>query len=409
MSCGSVQTGNHFLGAVLAQLDCQAQTIGAYGFGALADPSSPVTALLMAALIVFVALFGIRLMFGEAPGGRDVLGTMFKLGIVLTLATSWPAWRSVAYQTVLYGPAQIAGTVGSAAGLPGSNNDLNQRLDNADQGIVALTGFGTGRLTGASVKSNDFGDSARGIAVADQAGFGWGRVAFLVGTIAPLGLVRLGAGILLALAPLMAGLLLFSGTRDIFMGWLRALGACFGGAAVLGLCYGAELALLEGWLQNALAQRGADVLTPAAPTELLVMALAFAALAAGALGLVIRIMFFSAPIWQRFTQVAAEQFGTPVRPLQTLPRLTELADERLPRAHRVAHAVAEAMRREERSVDRTRLVTAVALARGSMAAAPAAAAPAAAAPAQRDEALGSSFRRHYNRRSGAALRRDGAP
>ena len=402
MSCGSVQTGNHFLGAVLAQLDCQAQTIGAYGFGALADPSSPVSALLLAGLIGFVALFGIRLMFGEVPGGRDVLGAMLKIGIVLTLATSWPAWRSLAYQTVLYGPAQITGTVSAAAGLPGSGTDLNQRLDNADQGIVALTGFGTGRLTGAVLKSSDFGDSARGIAMADQTGFGWGRVAFLVGTIGPLALVRLGGGILLALAPLMAVLLLFSGTRDIFLGWIRALGACFIGAAVLGLCYGAELALLEGWLQDALAQRGADVLTPAAPTELLVIALAFAALAIGALGLVIRIMFFSAPVWQRLMQGAAEQFGAGTRPLQALSSQTALAEDRLPRAQRVAHAVAETMRREERSTDMTRLVTQVALARGSMAAVP----PAAAPPGV--EALGSSFRRHNRRRSGAALRRDGA-
>lgn len=403
MSCGSLQTGNHFLGAVLAQLDCQAQTIGAYGFGALASPGSPVNALLMAALIVFVALFGIRLMFGEAPGGRDLVGEMLKIAIVLVIATSWPAWRTMAYQTVLYGPAQLASTVGSAAGLPGSSNDLNQRLDAADQGIVALTGFGTGRLTGAALKSNDFGDSARGIAMADQTGFGWGRVAFLVGTIGPLALVRLGGGILLAFAPLMAGLLLFAGTRDIFIGWLRALGFCFIGAAVLGLCYGAELALLEGWLQNALSQRGADVLTPAAPTELLVMALAFAALVIGALGLVIRIMFFSAPTWQRLLHGAAELPQGTARPVNALTMPTAVGPDRLPRAQRVADAMAETMRREERSSDMTRLVTQVALARGSMAAVPAAAGQSA------PEALGSSFRRHYRRRSSAALRRDGAP
>ena len=29
MSCGAVQTGAHFLGGVLGQIDCQAQTIGA--------------------------------------------------------------------------------------------------------------------------------------------------------------------------------------------------------------------------------------------------------------------------------------------------------------------------------------------------------------------------------------------
>jgi type IV secretion system protein VirB6 len=112
MSCGAIQTGNHFLGAVLSHVDCQAQAIGAYGYGALADPGSPIAVLLLAALTLFIALFGFRLMFGEAPAGRDLVGDVIKVGIVLTLATSWPAWRAVAYDTVLSAPTQLAGTIG---------------------------------------------------------------------------------------------------------------------------------------------------------------------------------------------------------------------------------------------------------------------------------------------------------
>lgn len=375
MSCGAIQTGNHFLGAVLSHVDCQAQAIGAYGYGALADPGSPVAALLLAALTLFIALFGYRLMFGEAPAGRDLVGDVIKIGIVLTLATSWPAWRALAYDTVLSAPVQLAGTIGGASSLPGSRDGLTQRLDNADQGIVALTAFGTGRLTGGVVGSTDLGDSTRGIALADQSGFGWGRVAFLAGTIRPLAVVRLSAGILLALAPLMAALLLFAGTRDIFFGWLR----------------------------DALGQREAGVLTPAAPTELLVLALAFAAVAWGALGLVVRVMFFAMPGWQRLAAQLADGSARSARSAFAAEPVLAGVPSEPARAQRVVDAVAQMMRREERLSERSHQHGS-----GAFAGAATSAAANSAAPPQ-SEALGSSYRRTHRRTSAAATKRDIAP
>lgn len=348
MSCAAIQSGNHFLGTALAQIDCQAQAIGAYGFGALASPSSPAAALLLTALTLFVALFGLRLMFGEAPAGRDLVGEVLKVGIVLTLATSWPAWRVLAYDTVFEGPSELSANIGTAAGLPGSGNLLDQRLDAADASIVALTAFGTGRLTGGVVGASDTGDPTRGIALADQTGFSWGRVFFLVGTLAPLALVRLASGVLLAMAPIMAALLLFAGTRDIFIGWLRALGACLLAGLVLALCYSAELALLEGWLTNALAQRQANLLTPAVPTELVVIALSFAAVAFGVLGLIGRVMFFASPGLPRAAGQLAERFTAPLAIQPSFAgRAIETSDARA-RPQRLADAVAATLRREER-------------------------------------------------------------
>lgn len=401
MTCAAVQSGSHFLGGVLGRIDCQAQTIGAYGFGALADPNSPVASLLLAALTLFVSLFGIRLMFGEAPSGRDVVGEMLKVGIVLTLATSWPAWRTVAYQAVLQGPSGIAGSVGTASGLPGSQGDLNQRLDNLDQGLISLTAFGTGRLTGGITGSADLGDSARGVALADQTGFAWGRVAFLTGTIGPLALVRLAAGILLALAPLMACLLLFGGTRDIFLGWLRGLGACALGAVVLSLIYAVELSMLEGWLRGALSQREANVIAVAAPTELLALALAFAVAIIGALTLVMRLIFFASPIWRQWFP-AEVPFGPSVRQTERFlqPALAGGPNEPA-RAQRVSDAVEQLMRRESRPGEPERQLLDMRLGqplegRGNT-----------SEGAVRD-ALGGSYRRVRRRSSAAASKRDGA-
>lgn len=403
MSCAAIQTGGHFLGAVLRQIDCQAQTIGAFGYGALADPGSPVAGLLLGLLTLFIALFGIRLMFGGAPTGQDMIGDVIKIGIVLTLATSWPAWRTVAYDVVLEGPAQLAEAIGLASGLPGARGELAGRLDQADQGIVALTAFGTGRLTGGVVGSTDLGDSARGIALADQAGFSWGRVAFLVGTIGPLALVRLGAGILLALAPLMAGLLLFGGTRDIFHGWLRALAACALGALALSLVYGVELGLLEGWLQDALRQRQANVLAVAAPTELLVTALAFAAIAWGTLALIARVVFFASPTFQRTSQLLTASDWRQPAVAASSASFGNSSTAEPHRAQRVADAVAETMRREERRGEFVRQASYAQLTgpRDANRGAPGGTAA--------GDALGSSYRRNYRRQSAGAAKRDAAP
>ncbi len=400
MSCAAVQTGSHFLGGVLDQIDCQAQTIGAYGFGALASPNSATAGLLLAALTLFVGLFGLRLMFGEVPSGRDVVSEMLKIGIVLTLATSWPAWRTLAYQTVFQGSSEVAADVGLASGLPGSHGDLNRRLDNLDQGIVSLTAYGTGRLTG-GVGPIDTGDVSRGIALADRDGFAWGRVLFLTGTIAPLALVRLGAGILLALAPLMAALLLFAGTRDIFFGWLRALGACALGALALTLLYGVEIAMLEGWLSGVLATRSANMLAVSAPTELLALTLAFTATIFGAMLLIGRLVFFASPNVRRWLERAVPHELRQVRGEHLLVPAVAGGPQEPPRARQVADAVEQVMRRESRMGDPARQITDLRLGeplRGQ-----------GAAPPQevRREALGSSHRRTSRRSSTAATKRDG--
>lgn len=405
MSCAPVHTGSNFAGELLAQIDCQAQAIGAYGFGALASPGSPIAGLLLALLVLFIAAFGLRLMFGQVPDGRDLLGDALKLGIVLTLATSWPAWRTLAYDSVLRGPAELSGAIGSAANLPGSGSGLNARLSNADQAIVSLTAFGTGRLTGGIVGSTDLGDTARGIALADQSGFGWGRVIFLAGTIGPLAAIRLSAGALLAIAPLMAGLLLFGATRGIFTGWLRALGACLLGATVLALIHGVELAVLEGWLADALSQRQANVLTPAAPTELLVIALLFAVASLGSLALVVRLMFFaSLPSLRLPSPQWPEGNGSLGRSdqLPTFGSYSWQSDH--PRALAVANAMAETVRREENAGSGSRRWD---LDRLSNQSPGGQSEQGSRATPNESSALGSSFRKPHRRRSTSATKRDG--
>lgn len=302
MACPVVLSGVAFLGSTLDHIDCQAQSIGAFGFQALSAPNSLGATIVLGLLTLFIAVFGYRLLFGQPVEGRDVVSAFLKIGIVLTLATSWPAFRTVAYDTVLYGPAEVAGDLTGASDLA-SSYGLYARLQNVDTGIVALTVAGTGR-NGEAEGGGNPNPAAQpgqartpqeiafaGVALGDEFGLGFARVAYLAGTLAPLAALRVAAGLLLGLAPLFAGLLLFDGTRGIFFGWIRALATVALGSLAMIVSLAVELALIEPWLTDVIARRQARFIAPAAPTELLVMTASFAIVALGLLVLFARLAF----------------------------------------------------------------------------------------------------------------------
>lgn len=402
MACAPIHTGAQFLSATLDHIDCQARALGAYGYGALADPGSPTSIALTGLLTIFIALFGVRLLIGHAVRGKDLVGEILRVGIVLTIATSWPAWRTVAYDLVLNGPADIASSAGVASGLPGSRRDMAGRLQNADEGIVAMTAFGSGRLTGDVVGGTDAGDAARGIALGDQFAFGIGRTLFLGSVIGSTAIVRLGAGVLLAIAPLMAGLLLFSGTSSIFTGWLRGLAFCAIGNIALLLTQGIQLALLYPWIGDVLQQRASHIFTPSAPTELLVLMLGFAIATAGLLALAAKLVFFGPGV-----RLSA-MIGGPLMPQAETPRslmrsagaIENTFERGSSRALIISEAVSQRMIRED-SKDARRTPSLLA-----PSAAPAPAAVRYEAQMEPGASLGSSFRRNHRRASGAAEKRD---
>lgn len=386
MACPLVHTGEDFLANALAHIDCQAQAIGSYGYGALASPGSPVTIALTSLLTIFIALFGIHLLLGYPMATRDVVGDVLKVGIMLTLATSWPAWRVVGYDLVIHGPNQIAQVIEGSAGLPGNAGDLAARLQNVDKGLAAFNTYGSGRL---------------GVAQGDWFQLGFARSAYLVGTLGPLALVRLTAGFLLAVAPLMAGLLLFGITRGIFEGWVRALVTTFLASMLLSIIYGVELALLEPWLQDALQRRAADVQTLDAPVEILVAALSFAVASLAGVFLMARLSFHSGFHISAILPEISEQAEAPAA--RRIPVLTASGEEPT-RAVMVSQSVSDNLRREERIANIARTEGRWSE-RGSSSAAP----PTLAAQAGQtggEHALGNTWRRPSRRHSGAARRRD---
>lgn len=291
-TCSPVRTGEQFLSSLLGHVDCQAQTLGALGYQALAGPSSPLSPVLTALLTIFIALFGLRLMLGETPRLATGVLSIAKIGIVIALATSWSAYGAVVYDVVVHSPGQLGAAVAGPTGLPGADNDMVQRLQQVDNAMRRLTDLGSGRNDIASLPAADVSPEAPQRApIADDPAFGWARVVFLSSVVGAAMAVRVTAGVLLALAPLFAGFLLFDFARGVFAGWLRALLFAVLGSLAINLLLGVQLAVMEPWLSQVLQLRQARVVAGTAPIELLILCLTFAVGLAGSLAILIKLAF----------------------------------------------------------------------------------------------------------------------
>ncbi len=277
MACGAVLTGQGFLSRTIAHIDCQASAIGSYGFQSLSAPGSSLSVALTSLLTLFIAILGLRLILGDRLGLSDVVMAALKIGMVLTIAASWPAYRTLFYEVVLDAPADISADLLAGTGTA-SSDGMIARLQGVDDAILALTRIGSGRFTAGSVpvlQGQRPDEAFREIAVNDDLGWGTARLSYLVGTLVPLIVLRIAAGLLLSLAPLFAGLLLFEATRSLFLTWLGGLFGIMVASIGFAVLLAVELAVLEPWLTGTLRQRAADIAAPGAPTELLALTMAF--------------------------------------------------------------------------------------------------------------------------------------
>lgn len=350
MSCPQVLTGRDFLLSTLAHVDCQAQSLGSYGYMALSSPGSAASVGLTALLTLFVALFGVRLLFGPAPASGDAIREVLKVAIVLTLALSWPAWKTLGYDLVMRGPAEIADSI-SPATLPySSSGGFAARLQNIDTGIIALTVRGTGRNIGALTEETSSSAGFREIALQDDKGLASARLVFLASTIGSLAAIRFTAGLLLALAPLAAGLLLFEATRGLFGGWLRGLVLTMLGSIGITVVLAAEVAVLEPWLQDAIRLRDSGYATPSTPTELLALTAAFALALAGTLLVLARVAFQQG--WQTLNAIRQPRVAAAAGAKQleeAAPHVVSLPSAPPSRAFLISERVMATVRQEERS------------------------------------------------------------
>lgn len=420
-ACPSLAPDSAFVSGVLGYVDCEAQALGLGGWQGMTGAGAANTLILTGMLTIFIALIGYRLLLGETPTLREGVVALVKIGIVIALATSWSAFRTLAYDVAMHGPAELAAQVGGPSGLPGAGGGLIARLQGIDNELLELNTLGTGKPPDADVITGPSAvplspqqqqqqiqdlqrraqrpkwDPANDARMLSQA-----RTFYLTGIIAAFASVRIVTGLLLALGPLFVLFLLFDGTRGLFEGWVRGLVGAALGALSTAIVLGVELALLEPWLAVILSERRADVPTPSVPVELMVVTLAFGLTliaALGAAGWVAR-GFRMPSAWRvlpaRLAEVVVPQVPRLPAPAAATPAVG--ADQRT-RAIAVSDAVAAAQRRETGSpaasiTQSGRQIGAQALSREIVVAAPV--------------PLGQSFRRRTRGRvSSGAARRDG--
>ena len=288
-ACNPVTSGSGFLKSSIAYLECAGQTIGSMGFTALTQPGSVISQLILVAITLFIAIYGIRMMFGQVPDMGDALMAVAKIGLVLMLVTSWPAVRTLIAQPSFSGPSELAAETKLSGPSP-----LLDRLGRADDGIVILTKWGTGKLdirAGRTAAGQPAASEFAGAALSDNLALGLGRLSFLIGAIMSLGLIKLLAGIMIAALPIFAGLLLFDATRGLFRGWLKLILALFVAGFAVPLLLTAELSLLEPWLARAIQERSNFLATPSAPTELFAISASFLLILIGTMALIARACF----------------------------------------------------------------------------------------------------------------------
>lgn len=298
-ACTAVGQASGFIGSMTGYLDCQSQTLGLGAWAALASPGSSLSLLLTGLLTIFIALIGYNLLLGSILTLREMTVSFVKIGAVFALATSWPAYRTVVYDLVTNGPDQLVAEVGPRAGVTGSDGTLIQRLDNADRALVQLSNLGAGQA-----RPEDYQQvQAPPFIGFDSFALGGSRILFLMSAIAGLGIVRLIAGLLLALGPFFIAFFLFDSTRSLFEGWVRVIGGAALASVAVSIMLGMELGLAEPWLGAVLARRMAGEALPTVPTELFAITCLFAIALVGSVYASMRLVGAFRLPWSRLVSV----------------------------------------------------------------------------------------------------------
>jgi type IV secretion system protein VirB6 len=326
-------------------VDCRVETFGSGAFQALAQPGSTLSLVLTGFLTIFIAVIGYNLLLGRSFTIRSGTIAALKVGAVLALATSWPAYHTLVYDVATEGPTQIVAELGRSGGFPGSDGTLIQRLDGVDAALVQLSVLGPGIPTVLQQQDTPPPPFAGFSAFA----LGGSRILFLLTVILGIAGVRVITGLMLGLGPFFIAFVMFDNTRSLFEGWVRVLAGATLAAIGVSIVLGLELSLLEPWLSTILAQRIAGQALPSAPTELFVVTGSFAIIALAVLRACARLAgaFRLAPWIGRGEDTrAADPQGATTSPAMTISNVQN-RDERS-RAAMVADVLVAMQRREAR-------------------------------------------------------------
>ena len=216
--CTAPQPDEGLVQGLLGSVDCNVRAMAEAGYGAVAQPNSPLAPALTAMLTLYIAFIGYRLLVGRAPLQIGELTiTVLKFGAVLALATNWPTYRDLVFETLFRGPEQLAASLmavvqPSDSALPGNPFDgLQVAYDELQRSALFFSQHSLG--TASPLQG---GNAGAALALNASA------LLMLLTSLGAVLAAKIVLGLLLGLGPVFVAFLLFDATRGIFEGWLRA-------------------------------------------------------------------------------------------------------------------------------------------------------------------------------------------
>lgn len=198
----------------LTSVDCHVDAAVVNAYGRLFGGGGVFSLVLTALLTLYVGFIALGFMTGRTRLSlAGLTPRILAIGLVLTFATSWPAYQAMAYGFLVGGPEEILRQLsGPAAGAHGFAFRLDALFDRfAD--IAKALGDST---PGASKALGPLAGPQMASALVWLSG-----ILLLLGTAGALVLTRILLALLLALGPVFVVLALFKPTRGLFEGWLR--------------------------------------------------------------------------------------------------------------------------------------------------------------------------------------------
>lgn len=265
MACSPPSADAPIVTSLADYLTCHAYALGQKGFEGAAHGVFP-TAMLTSCLTIYVALIGYRLMFGPPYTVRDAVLACVRFGVVITFCTNWPSYEAVFYRTVVDGPQELAGQLLQSSGLPLlSDTDVADRLQQdydtiqtaASKRSVAPSppqtapsqtpGGGAPQPANGAPPANGSQPAAATPAIPEISIAG---LAFLTSTVGSLLAVRLAAGLLMAVGPLILLLALFDSLIGLVENWMAALAGTMLATAGIAIVTTLELGFVEARLSD---------------------------------------------------------------------------------------------------------------------------------------------------------------
>lgn len=232
---------------ILANTDCLIAGRVESAYAALLAPGGSFAQILTLALVIYVAIFGYRLILGlSSLSLAEVVPHFVKIGVILALVTSWSSYQTVVFDLMFHGPEQLANAImRQTSDLPGSGPSVGQgdvlaALQSLFNHITDYAGEAWAQVNpavppAAPVKPPVFPGAVAAtpppppVALPFQLGAAQFTAAILwiaalvmmAASVGVLLVVRIILALLLIIGPIFIACGLFSGSRGLFEGWLR--------------------------------------------------------------------------------------------------------------------------------------------------------------------------------------------